>query len=193
MKEKYFTSKYNKKSKRFLKGNIFKIANTIHNNMALFKKEVPKPTSTPTDKVLELRQQGMSDNQIVQQMQRDNHSSEDIFNALSQADLKNQNMPGNLPPPMAETVPPTRAWKLSFMAVCIFFSPLVMFPRADDAKPLMKPLPKFPPCALPRIPLTTPWEMALISASLANAVPIPCASPAESPPKIAPLTPISKT
>ena len=85
---------------------IFKTKSTISDNMALFKKEEPKQTGTPTDKVLDLRQKGMSDNQIVKQMQGENFSSEDIFNALSQADIKKENSPNNIPPPMPKPEAP---------------------------------------------------------------------------------------
>lgn len=70
--------------------------------MALFKKEEPKSVVTPTDKILDMRNRGMSDNQIVQQMQREGYSSESIFNALSQADLRGSNSAGAIPPPMPE-------------------------------------------------------------------------------------------
>jgi hypothetical protein len=55
------------------------------------------------NQVLQLRQQGMTDNQIVQQMQRDGVSTQDIFDALSQADIGGP-MP---PPPGASSMPPS--------------------------------------------------------------------------------------
>jgi len=103
--------------------------------MALFKKEAPKQTGTPTDKVLNLRQQGMSDNQIVQQMQRENYSSEDIFNALSQADLKAQNAPGNLPPPMTQE-PEAPSFSMKSQAAFDIKNPS---PSPPQPTPIMQP------------------------------------------------------
>lgn len=42
----------------------------------------------PTHLVLQMRQQGMSNNQIVQNLQRAGHSTTDIFDAMNQADIK---------------------------------------------------------------------------------------------------------
>ncbi len=68
--------------------------------MALFKKkasagefenDIFKPSSTeglPTDLVLAMKKQGLSNNQIVQNLQREGYTSEQIFDAMNQADLK---------------------------------------------------------------------------------------------------------
>lgn len=42
----------------------------------------------PTDLVMQMRQQGLSNNQIIQNLQRMGHATTDIFDAMSQADLK---------------------------------------------------------------------------------------------------------
>ncbi len=48
-------------------------------------------TSTiPVDKVLAMRQQGMSNNQVIQTLQREGFSTGNIFNAMSQANMKNE-------------------------------------------------------------------------------------------------------
>jgi hypothetical protein len=59
-------------------------------SMALFgfgKKE-DRPMGVPTDKVLAMRQQGLSNNQIIQNLQTTGHEPNQIFDALNQADLK---------------------------------------------------------------------------------------------------------
>lgn len=124
--------------------------------MALFKKEAPKQTGTPTDKVLNLRQQGMSDNQIVQQMQRENHSSEDIFNALSQADLKAQNTPGNLPQPTtSEPEAPSFNMKNSNSS----FNMKNSSPSPQQAAPIMQPPSGMqPPETIPPSPQDIPQQ-----------------------------------
>lgn len=76
--------------------------------MGLFNKEEKKVSpGTPTSQVINLRKQGLSDNQIIQNLQRDGFNSEQIFNAMSQADIKGgienaPNIPDDLPPPMPE-------------------------------------------------------------------------------------------
>jgi len=42
----------------------------------------------PTDLVLQMRADGLSNNQIIQNLQRQNYDSNQIFDALSQADMK---------------------------------------------------------------------------------------------------------
>ncbi len=78
--------------------------------MGLFNKEEKKVSpGTPTSQVLDLRKQKLSDNQIIQNLQRDGFTSEQIFNAMSQADMKGgientqPNIPSDLPPPLPET------------------------------------------------------------------------------------------
>jgi hypothetical protein len=85
--------------------------------MGLFNKEEKKVASgTPTSQVINLRKQNLSDNQIIQNLQRDGYSSEQIFNAMSQADVKGgiEKTPPkdpaskntDIPPPMPEQQPP---------------------------------------------------------------------------------------
>ncbi|MCF7860926.1 hypothetical protein K9M79_01680 [Candidatus Woesearchaeota archaeon] len=54
--------------------------------------EPPPPSNTqdgtPTNKVLSLRQQGLSNNQIVSSLQREGYQSHQIFDAMNQADIK---------------------------------------------------------------------------------------------------------
>ncbi|MFH1316825.1 MAG: hypothetical protein ABII01_04865 [Candidatus Woesearchaeota archaeon] len=45
-------------------------------------------SSIPIDSVLALRQQGLTNNQIVQSLQRDGYTSDQIFEAINQADIK---------------------------------------------------------------------------------------------------------
>lgn len=47
-----------------------------------------RPSSVPTDKVLDMRGQGLSNNQVIQILQRDGYDLPAIFNALNQADIK---------------------------------------------------------------------------------------------------------
>lgn len=49
---------------------------------------IVKPSHTPTDKVIEMRAQGLSNNQIIQILQRDGYDITGIFNAMNQADIK---------------------------------------------------------------------------------------------------------
>ncbi|MBW2993711.1 hypothetical protein KY317_04010 [Candidatus Woesearchaeota archaeon] len=67
--------------------------------MALFglgkKKEEPVSKSNiPVDAVLQMKQQGYSNNQIVQELQRQNYTTTQIFDALSQADMAAMPQPG---------------------------------------------------------------------------------------------------
>ncbi|MEK6837062.1 MAG: hypothetical protein AABX69_00285 [Nanoarchaeota archaeon] len=71
--------------------------------MALFgfgkKKEDPlRQPRVPVDEVLRMRRQGLSSNQIVQALQRNGYQTHQIFDALSQSDLRVpspiQGMPG---------------------------------------------------------------------------------------------------
>ncbi|MBI5002495.1 hypothetical protein HZC31_03860 [Candidatus Woesearchaeota archaeon] len=50
--------------------------------------QVVRPSSVPTDKVLDMRTQGLSNNQVIQILQRDGYELPAIFNALNQADIK---------------------------------------------------------------------------------------------------------
>ncbi len=50
----------------------------------------------PTEKVLQFRSQGLSNDQIVSYLQREGYKSNQIFEAFTQADLKKQLSAGNL-------------------------------------------------------------------------------------------------
>jgi len=79
------------------------------------KKEafVPEvPETTPTEEVLKLRQQGLSNNQIVQSLQRSGYRTHQIFDAMNQADMRSaapiQQAPATEPitsPPLEEEAP----------------------------------------------------------------------------------------
>ncbi len=77
--------------------------------MALFglgkKKEEPVSKSNiPIDAVIQMKQQGYSNNQIVQELQRQNYTTTQIFDALSQADMATMPQPGQ--PQMQGQQPP---------------------------------------------------------------------------------------
>lgn len=67
--------------------------------MALFgskksEKETNEQQSTggaPVDMVLRMREQGLSNNQIISSLQREGYQTTDIFDAMNQADLKRAN------------------------------------------------------------------------------------------------------
>ncbi|MBR9692136.1 hypothetical protein GOV06_05115 [Candidatus Woesearchaeota archaeon] len=46
------------------------------------------PEGIPTDRVIEMRQQGVSNDQVIQTLQQEGYSSSQIFDAMSQADIK---------------------------------------------------------------------------------------------------------
>ena len=48
----------------------------------------PTPTTPPVDRVIEMRKQGLSNNQIISTLQNMNYDSNLIFDALNQADIK---------------------------------------------------------------------------------------------------------
>lgn len=50
----------------------------------------PRRAGSPTDIVQALRAQGLTNNQLVQSLQRDGYKSHEIFDAINQADLKGQ-------------------------------------------------------------------------------------------------------
>ncbi len=50
--------------------------------------EVMRESRIPTDKVLQMRGQGVSNNQIIQILQREGYDLTAIFNAMNQADIK---------------------------------------------------------------------------------------------------------
>ncbi|MBW2965673.1 hypothetical protein KY342_01055 [Candidatus Woesearchaeota archaeon] len=90
--------------------------------MALFgkKKTAATPsapaTGIPTDLVIQMRQQGLSNDQIIQNLQGQGYSSSQIFDAMNQADVKgaveavpagpSPEAPPAGPPPAPGVVPP---------------------------------------------------------------------------------------
>ena len=77
-----------------------------------------QPQGPPVQQVMNMRQQGLSNNQITQNLQRDGYKTHEIFDAMNQADLKtgigpapmdnmpplqNPMQPPNMPPPMEIT------------------------------------------------------------------------------------------
>ncbi len=62
--------------------------------MALFSKQ-----QSPMQLVLQMRQQGITDNQIVQTLQKQGFSTQQVFDAMSQADLANISPQPDMPPP----------------------------------------------------------------------------------------------
>ena len=107
--------------------------------MPLFKKKEPEPSpaqTNPTDQVIQLRQQGLNDNQIIQALQKDGFASAQIFDAMSQADIKGgaggAPAPANTPPAPAQGINPT--------------APAAMAPPAmAQAQPMMPPADMPPP------------------------------------------------
>jgi hypothetical protein len=92
----------------------------------------------PTALVIQMRSQGISNNQIVQSLQREGYSSSQIFDAMSQADIKGiveqpeEGMPAEagpapaMPPPMPEQGQP-------------------FAPAPARKKPFLVPPPEMPP------------------------------------------------
>jgi len=105
--------------------------------MALFgmgkKKSAPSP-ETPTAKVLQMRQQGYSNDQIIQLLQQEGFRSSQIFDALSQADIKETagGIPQQQPAP-APALPPEYQ----------------QMPAPEPLPPEMPPLPEMPPAMPP--------------------------------------------
>jgi hypothetical protein len=58
--------------------------------------DMAAPNSTPTDEVLTMRQQGMSNNQISEALQREGYALNRILEAMNQADVKSQIEPFKL-------------------------------------------------------------------------------------------------
>lgn len=77
--------------------------------MALFglgrKKEAGSGMSLPTDQVMALRQQGYTNDQIIQTLQGQGYKSSQIYDAMSQADLTQQPAAPPLETPQAEQYP----------------------------------------------------------------------------------------
>jgi hypothetical protein len=70
------------------------------------EEEMPAPR-TPTNLVIQMRQQNLSDNQIVQALQKEGYTSAQIFDALSQADIRKtiQPAPEEAYPEMPPEIP----------------------------------------------------------------------------------------
>ncbi|MCP3684851.1 MAG: hypothetical protein GY861_19480 [bacterium] len=67
----------------------------------------PISEGTPVDVVLKLRQQGLSNTQIVEAMQRDGYKTHQIFDAMNQADLTPAGPVGQpQPPQQPQQMPP---------------------------------------------------------------------------------------
>jgi len=69
----------------------------------------PQPQGPPVQQVMNMRQQGLSNNQITQNLQRDGFKTHEIFDAMNQADLKTGVGPApmeNAPPPQNPMQPP---------------------------------------------------------------------------------------
>jgi len=69
----------------------------------------PQPQGPPVQQVMNMRQQGLSNNQITQNLQREGFKTHDIFDAMNQADLKTGVGPApmeNAPPPQNPMQPP---------------------------------------------------------------------------------------
>ena len=75
------------------------------------------PEDTPTETVLSMKQQGLSNNQIIAALQRQGYNTNQILDAMNQADIRMQTrrpfdteggrMPGpNVPPGAAMGAPP---------------------------------------------------------------------------------------
>lgn len=76
-----------------------------------FSSELPPPPGLgpPTNLVISMREQGFTNNQIVQALQRDGYSSDQIFDAMNQADIKSSGQPfqpASSPPSFAQQAPP---------------------------------------------------------------------------------------
>ena len=79
--------------------------------MALFglgkKKDDEQNVSSqlPVDKVIQMRQQGFSNNQIVETLQREGYSTTKIFDAMSQAELSAGQQPAQPAQPQPQQQP----------------------------------------------------------------------------------------
>ena len=80
--------------------------------MAIFgKKQEPTaqaPTEIPTERVLQMRQQGMDNNAIIDGLQKEGYDTTHVYDAISQADIKTigSNPAAAEPLPPQETPPP---------------------------------------------------------------------------------------
>jgi hypothetical protein len=72
--------------------------------MALFglkqkKEDIQQAAAIPVDEVLRMKQQGFTNNQIVQTLQRNGYKMHQIFDAMNQADLRSAGPIDNAVPP----------------------------------------------------------------------------------------------
>jgi hypothetical protein len=64
--------------------------------MAFFskkKKTMPQAPGSPVEQIMALRQQGMDNNQVIQEMERQGYNSSQIFDALNQINISGPEMP----------------------------------------------------------------------------------------------------
>jgi len=70
------------------------------------EKEVSAVPGTPTDQVMALKQQGIGNDQIIQEMERQGYNSSQIFDALNQVNISGGGVGPEQPP--ATGAPPTQ-------------------------------------------------------------------------------------
>src|SRR3989338_7195976 len=63
------------------------------NDLPMQSMQMPQSSVSPADFVVSLRQQGLSDDQIIQTLQRQGYDANTIFDAISLADSKVQMTP----------------------------------------------------------------------------------------------------
>ena len=110
--------------------------------MALFgkkKEEESGGTGVPTSQVLQFRKEGLSNNQIVQTLQRSGYRTDQIFDAMNQADLQSAApLEGAVPLDQADMPPP---------------------PQTAPAYPEERPMSAPQPLSAPQ-PMSAPQAMA---------------------------------
>lgn len=70
------------------KGKKEPIAPSANPTIPIKQDVIPAPSGVPFDQVNNMKQQGMTENQIIQTLQRDGYQSYQIFDAMNQAGLK---------------------------------------------------------------------------------------------------------
>lgn len=65
----------------------------------------PMPPETPADQVIAMQQQGMTNNQIIQALQRQGYQPQQIYDALAQAETRGGVEPMEVPSPEAPSAP----------------------------------------------------------------------------------------
>ena len=107
--------------------------------MPLFKKKEPEPSpaqTNPTNQVMQLRQQGLNDNQIIQALQKDGFASAQIFESMSQADI--QGGAGGAPSP--GQAPATAITQPAPGAPGVPATPIQTAPPAPPSAPQAQPI-----------------------------------------------------